>query len=235
MNNDYCLCYYAKQYAIGIAWNLLSFGCETFFSATHINKINDVEAFVNHPDFNKEEFIKKNIGKFFFDNLLDAIKISICFENYMKAKLLLNAYVIHTIKECEEFKILKKAQKDRPIRLNEVIEIETWEKIDGQEIYYLPGLTKKTIQFNTMLNRDEYQKVIGLPPNIKNIISKLNDERNTLHFLTGMSGEYGNGRLKELRQIIKFVETDLVVLQNQLVDDLKLSEDKKIKISPTYL
>jgi len=230
MNIDYCVCYYAKKNAKGTALNLLAFGYENFARATHIEKIDDLDAFVNHPDFNKEEFFIKKVQNFAFDNLLDAIKISICFENYMKAKLILNEYVIHTIKEGEEYKNLKKAQKNRPIGLIEVKGIGTWEKIEGQEIYYLPGLTEKTIQFTTMLNNDKYQKVIGLSPKIKKIVSKLNDQRNTLHFLTGMSGNYGKNRVEELRQIIEFVETDLFVLHNQIVDDLELSEDKKLKI-----
>lgn len=232
MDIDYCICYYAEQNAKGIALSLLTFGYENFAGAIHIDRIDELETFVNHPDFKKPEFFIKNVQQFAFDNLLDAIKICICFENYMKAKLILNDYVVHEIKGIPKYEPLKQIQKKRPIESNEVKEIETWKKIDGQERYYLPGLTEKTIQFNTMLNKEKYQKVIGLSPEVRKIISKINDHRNSLHFLTGEMGSYGKERVNELKQIIDFVETDLFILQNQLVDDLKLPEEKKIKKRP---
>lgn len=232
MDINYCICYYAEQNAKAIALNLLTFGYENFASAIHVDRIDELEAFVNHPDFKKPEFFIKNVQQFAFDNLLDAIKICICFENYMKAKLLLNEFVVHEIKETTEYKTLKHNQKKRPIETFEIKKIETWKKIDGEESYYLPGLTKKTIQFNIMLNKEKYQKVIGLSPEIRKIISKINDQRNSLHFLTGEMGSYGKERVNEIKQIIDFVETELFILQNQLVDDLELPEEKKIKKRP---
>ncbi len=212
--------------------NLLTFGYKNFARATHVKKITELEALVNHPDFNNHQFVIKSVQGFVFDNLLDTIKISICFENYMKAKLILNKFVIHTIAGDEKYRTLKKEQGKRPIELEEVKNIESWRQVEGQKRYCLPGLTEKTIQFNVMLNKEKYQKIIGLLPQIKEIVSKLNNQRNSLHFLIGESGDYGKGRVHELKRIIDFVETELFILQNQLIDDLNLPEERKLKKTP---
>ena len=226
---DYCICYYAEQNRKGIALNLLTFGYVNFTKAVHVEKITELENFVNNPDFRKQEYFIANVQKFAFENLLDAIKICICFENYMKAKLLLNDFVIHKIIDGPDYESLRKEQNKRPIELKEIKAIESWKKVDNQDLYYLPGLTDKTLQFNIMLNKPKYQRIIGLPVKAKDIISKLNDQRNTLHFLTGEIGTYGKERVEELKTIIEFVETELFILQNQLVDDLNLSKEKKLK------
>ncbi len=211
---------------------MLTFGYKNFARAIHVKKINELETLVNHPNFNNRQFFIENVQQFALDNLLDAIKISICFENYMKAKLILNKFVVHTIAGDEKYRTLKKEQGKRPIALKEMMDIESWRQIEGQGRYCLPGLTENTIQFNVMLNKEKYQKVIGLSPQIKGIISRLNDQRNSLHFLIGESGEYGKERVRELKRVIDFVETDLFILQNQLIDDLNLPEEKKLKKTP---
>ena len=225
----YCVCYYAEQNAKSIALNLLTFGNEIFAKTYHVNNFKLLKEINEIKQQSSYELMLSKLNPFIFENLIDSIKISICLENYMKAKLLLNGFIIHRISGDHRFKTLKQNQAKRPIELAEIKKVCRWEKYKETEDFYLDALTHQTIQFNIILNKPKYQKYIGLPSNIKDIVSKINEHRNSLHFLTGLSATYGQQRIDELSDLMDFVNMDYRILQNELVDELGESSEKKIK------
>jgi hypothetical protein len=227
--SGYCICYYAEQNAKATALNLLSLGHQYFARSVHIDRLDELESIINDPNFNEIACIKEKLKPFLFDNLLDAIKISICFENYMKAKLLLNGFVIHKLSKRPNYNQLRKQQENHPISLLEIKAIESWKKVEGQEYFYLPGLTKQTINFTTMLEKKDYWKYIAFPSDVAKIVSEINRQRNTLHFLTGERGFYGPSKIDQLKKLREFARIELKILQNQLIDDLGEDQGKKIK------
>lgn len=74
--------------------NLLSFGVTMIAHAKHISEIERLRVVVNNPELNIPFKLIPALGEFFLENLIDTIRISICFENYMKAKLLLNGFLV---------------------------------------------------------------------------------------------------------------------------------------------
>lgn len=227
--SKYCVCYYADRNAKAIALSLLTFGHEIFAKTYHIQNLTELRQIVDSiPNSTKENVIKR-LHPFIFENLIDAIKISVCFENYMKAKLMLNGFVVHRISQDEKYKSLKSEQPKRPILLDEVKNVCEWKKITNTDDYYLDALTTQTIHLNTLIAKPRYQKYIGLPSDINGIISEIVKKRNGLHFLTDESGNYGQSRIKELENLTEFMDTDFRILQNELVDALGESSDRKIK------
>lgn len=225
----YCSCYYSEESQQIFSINLLTFGYEYFMSATHIKYIDELENFIENKNFRNPDFFFKNVGKYAFDNLIDAIRLCICFENYMKAKLLLNNIVIHKVSDSLDYLSLRNEQKKRPILLSEIKSIKSWKKIEDEDVYILPGLTEQTLNFSTLM-KDNYQSIIKLPSEIKLSVLKINEKRNSLHFLTGESGTYSKERIAELKNLIQFVNFDLAMLQNEMIDAINESPIKKINV-----
>jgi hypothetical protein len=125
--------------------------------------------------------------------VLDAVRIIICFENHFKAKMLLEGYVIHEMdlnicrQDYPQFVGKKRLlQKTTPILIDEV---KRAEKQDGYSIEPLQALKKKTIGIDILLRESKYQAVYSrnqAPEDDRKLFSvlqRLNDTRNTLHFL----------------------------------------------------
>lgn len=136
-------------------------------------------------------------------------------------------FLVHEISDDPFLAQLKNAQKKSPIKVNQLTDVVNWSRENG--VKFLPGVKNKTTLFSTMLNKQEYKKIIDLRPDIYEIIKTMNDKRNELHFFSSESGSYSPKRISELDSLVDFVNTEIRILQNQIVTDLGLGDEKKLK------
>ncbi|GAK56152.1 hypothetical protein U27_03114 [Candidatus Vecturithrix granuli] len=117
--------------------------------------------------------------------VLNCANIIICFENYFKALLLLNKFIIHQVNRChptydKAFRPLSNKQNDRPL-------LQTYLESEVSQITLFPepnngiyqSLVETTIPFRT-LTKTSYQQVYGLPGELYDILSQLNQQRKSL-------------------------------------------------------
>lgn len=129
----------------------------------------------------------------YYERLTDYIKIAVAFENYNKAVLIENGYLVHRIQKGEKTKDLWKLQeKGQPIRVSDfMIKCEFVNDSRFRIKYYLEGLKKgfPTINYSQTLSA-EYQQVIKLDERLIYQLKKLNEKRNKLHFFTDFKGAF---------------------------------------------
>src|SRR5258708_34576354 len=93
---NHSVCYLNDAWKIGTVHGLLYFGYKMFAKAYRVSNFEGIKRNIQANEQNGSE-------EHFFDDifieeiLLDSIKISICFENYLKAQLLHKGFVIHQI------------------------------------------------------------------------------------------------------------------------------------------
>jgi hypothetical protein len=104
--------------------SLLTFSYSMFQSALIIRRFDEINTYYNNVNHNKTDF-PKIFPDVLVEALIDYIRISTSFENYFKAKLLLNGFIVNNIKD----KSLYKVQKDRPIRIDELISNNSIDKL----------------------------------------------------------------------------------------------------------
>lgn len=123
---------------------------------------------------------------------LDAVRIVICFENYFKAMLLLENYVIHQMDStvCSErfpqfVKGKQLLQKSTPILLQDIKQAEKHNKVWSVEP--LESLTFRTIEISTLLGKPKYRAIYSKGKESDDklfpLLKELNRTRNSLHFL----------------------------------------------------
>lgn len=128
----------------------------------------------------------------YYEKLTDYVKISIAFENYNKAILIKNGYLVHKIQKTPITKELYKLQNNgHPIKISDFKKICDFVFDRNTRKYYLDGLNKsqQTISYSETLN-DEYQKIINLEYELLYRLRELNSKRNKLHFFTDFKGAF---------------------------------------------
>ncbi len=176
------------------------------------------------PEINETIDFAKN-------NLIDNIKISICFENYFKALLLSKMNVIHEIDK-NIFPDQRKLQENRPISILEFKEF--WE-IDGSiktDIENLKlrikGFKKGTIIYSWLLNKENYINYLECPSEIVNILNKKNRDRNRLHLNNVSSDFFSMRSYRDFQSLNNFVK-DFKNTKDKLCDEINLPEEKRKK------
>ena len=202
-NKDPSIIYVDRRNSKGLALNLLIFGLGTFANALRVKEFNEYKS-LNVP---RHELDINKATPFIYENMIDIFKIITCFENYMKAKLLLNGNVVHVIKNDEKYKHLYNKQRKMPVTVREVTMIENFiirpkEKIKA----LLPGIINMTIGIGTMLNSRRYQQVIQLPETILKTIKGLNEYRNNHHFYVNEVLSMSDGIVNDLSELIEFTK-----------------------------
>lgn len=127
----------------------------------------------------------------YYEKLIDYVKISIAFENYNKAVLLENGYMIHKIKKDDKTKELFKKQKNgHPIKIEEFL-IVSKECLNNESKIILTGLTQNfdTLNYSCTLS-DSYQEIIMIEKELLYNLKEINKRRNRLHFFTDYKGAY---------------------------------------------
>ncbi|AIM60413.1 hypothetical protein IX49_07695 [Cellulophaga lytica] len=181
----------------------------------------------------KKEEVPKNQTKiegFALNGLIDSIKISICFENIAKSKLLVAGYIIHEIDKIK-FPELAKKQKKEPIKINEIKKNWSEKNNNPSAVKALYGLRLKTINYSLILKNKKYNSRLNInDANLKHLI-QLNDLRNELHFHNSLSFKLNNFsfvRYSELNDIV-------AINSNEFIKNLaKLINLKKENLTPKF-
>lgn len=175
---------------------MIVFGLEEFKGAYFIQNLDQLEALLDKKDRGEiglEEF-GQAVAPFMFNDLSDAIRICVFFENYMKAILMSERIIVHQFTS-ERLKPLGRRQNKQPIDNLYLVKC----RIEPDEV------SEQTIGMGLMLN-SKYQDVIKLPDDIRDIVREINTSRNSLHFRPNMAGEYGRSTVADLRKLNGFAD-----------------------------
>lgn len=175
---------------------MILFGLEEFKRAYIIQNLDQLEALLDMKDRGEISpgDLSQALAPFMFENLSDAFRICVFFENYMKAILMSERMIVHQFTS-ERLKPLGKRQSKRPIVNRYFVKCQ----IKPREV------SEQTIGMATMLS-SRYQEVIKLPEDILGIVREINSSRNELHFRPSIAGEYGRSTVADLRKLDGFAD-----------------------------
>ena len=232
LQKNHQIVYYAKQNAMGLSMNLFIFGYKQFATTTRLKNLDHLKKLCSGLDPHSEEGYGYITG-FAMEQLIDSIKISICFENFMKAMLLLNDFVIHKLDRAV-FPDLYKEQFIRPITLNEVRSVSDWQFVSSIDLpdpslrNQIRGLSKFTIGMKELLS-PAYLSTLNMDAEVMRICTPFFQYRNNLHYYISEGFTFTRNDYDDFIKIIEFINVDLVRLQNEIVDHLKKGEQYKLK------
>jgi len=189
-------CYINEEIKTYVVWLLLCYSSKMFWGCGMIKELDKAnslssKAFGDEPSVFPELI---DLLQSIESPLLDAVRIVICFENYFKAMLLLNNYVIHKmdlevcLNQFPQFVKGKRTllQKSTPILLEGIRRAENLEK--AWSVKPIQSLTPQTIEVSTLLVQPKYKAVYSKGKEVDNklfhLLLTLNRTRNSLHFLT---------------------------------------------------
>lgn len=225
------LVYMDRRNAMGLSMGLMTFGYRQFLTTKRFEKLSILKKLCNEfspnqrPDF-------EQLSDLAFDSLLDSIKITICFENFMKALLLSNGFVIHRLDK-NVFKDLGKEQSFKPVSVEQVRNVKDWEINNGINLpeewmrRQIKGIGKHTIGMKELLSQG-YLTPLGIDDKIMKLCNPYFQYRNNLHLYSGESISLTKTDYKDFTQIIDFINRDLVRIQNMIVDQLKKGAQYKL-------
>lgn len=150
------------------------------------------------------------------NELLDDIKLIICFENFAKAKLLKKGYVIHLIDPPKkhpqfiELEELKKRQKKEPIKQSEIMKYSSFIYCSTKRHNYLEAITTKTLKVSLCYHNPKYQSILQTPQDILDIILPKIESRNTLHYLLHEGASLSSKLITEIKTLSNFVDTEII-------------------------
>jgi len=229
--SNYHQIYYAFKNMRGRALNLFHFAFRQALSATHLKDLDELKELM----IEKGELIKimdddkvMRLRKFGFEGLNDSIRISICYEGFMKGILLANGHLVHMIDKNKD-EDLSIRQKREPIPISEFLIENKPEKNPKSGMQEYTALTKRTLSFGTLLMR-EYQDVIKIPESILVIVKKLYQKRNQQHFYDSETFTYSLNVINEFEELKKYTADILIELNNKLVKSL--NAPKHLYIDP---
>jgi hypothetical protein len=231
-------CYVTDTTNLYVAWSMLCSASKLFWGCGIIKDLDRAKSLSDQAFGDKPEALPELIE--LLQNVkspvLDAVRIVICFENYFKAKMLLEGYVIHQmdLAVCRQYfpqfvtgnsqKVV--LQKTAPILIDDVKQAE---KQEDAHIKPLRTLTKHTIGISILLGQPKYRSVYLRDQTLADqkllyLVQSLNGTRNTLHFL---NIEYiASGRvIGDFIFLRDCVTSRIDVLANKMVDDDKWKLD----------
>lgn len=224
----------------GVRMNMLRFAIKYFMSTTLIQNrglIKDFCKAIGTEEAN--EFVKiAEFSKILSDSLIDSIKLTICFENYMKSILLFEGYSIHTINQGDNLKQLKKFQKASPVKIKDIFAIRPLTAdgslySDGSLLYSSSGIGQNTIQISTLLN---YKNAVDykLDPKVLGFIEDTRDIRNTLHYLHTEGGTFTKDTYSLICKMIDAVNENIILPFNKLASIFKNGDNRYLAARITY-
>jgi hypothetical protein len=203
--------------------SLITFGFTNFFKVSRIKKFDIFSDFIKSGHYTDQIKFNKFLNEHAdipTNSLLDYILISISFENYFKAKLLQNGFLIHEIIK-EKNPELFKSQRKQPIDSKLV----HFEKKDE-----CTELKENTLNYGLLLHNKEYNKYYNLDSKTLNYLDKINIKRNSLHLYMSENFELSNAEINNLENLKKIVEMDFAVLQGFLLDKMGGVNNNKLRI-----
>lgn len=192
--------YYDTRNQKVAAINLLFNGYRLFKGATIVRNFDVYKNMPVGPDTPPDINL---IMSFFEDSIIGETRIITCFENFMKAMLLLNGIVVHKLANVS--KDLRQVQRERPVKIEEVFTPESFSQPNMAD----PGKWEtnfQTLNFSWML-KPAYQSIINLPADVLELVRSINEERNKLHFILLGEFQFGKSTIEKYGRIIEFADT----------------------------
>ncbi len=218
-------CYLEEGRRKLFACNLITFGSSIFKRAAVIRKLDLIVAMHRSGEAKNVEVVKVKLDDVLLDSLVDNIRISVCFENYFKAKLLLNDVLVHSIDHNKD-KALSKEQRARPIAVSEIISQRT-----VKEMAILNDLLKEqTINYSTILEVPEYVKLLNMPSATLEFLQQQNSHRNKLHLHIGETFLLSDNIVQQYQELVTIVDRDMALLQNSLIDLLDSGSPSRLPV-----
>lgn len=205
------------------ALNMIGFSYAYFLKTTRILEYEKLHEFYESDKLNDGKYVQDFLMSnptLMLDSLIDDIKISIAFENFMKAKLLLNGFVVHNVKKNnneEQWKL----QKKRPIEPS-VLTIS--------EDFDCPELANRTLDYGFLLGNSEYRKYYNLDEDTIKYLNEINERRNNLHLSMNITFKVSKQEFNNLTKLRSLVECDFALLANELVENLGAPNSKKLPV-----
>jgi len=184
---------------------------------TSLRFINQAYCVKDFPTYKKciENFNStslKLIEKFAEEDLIDCVKIIMCFENFLKGLLIKKGYIVHEIDLKGfngKFRQLGNINSS-PVKISDYTKIEDYVEEPESNFNVLRGLKLKTLQINAILKNPAYQRIIDLPIDVTNAVKNYNERRNILHLKLLKGTYFHSNKLKDLETIIRFVNNKLI-------------------------
>ena len=176
--------YVSEEERLQVAWELLVYA-HLLYSRVYVFK--NFEAFAKSftMDPRPDEYWE-GLNR---EKLIDEIKICTAFENYNKAILLSNGFVVHTI-DGRKNKVLAEVQRNSPVSISEFLKQNQFVRKDQFSELYLEGFQNfNTIPFSWTL-KDDYQTLIGLEARFIGFLKNLTMNRNRLHYYKNYGGAF---------------------------------------------
>ncbi|MBV7533043.1 hypothetical protein [Chitinophaga sp. sic0106] len=211
---SHMIVYYANINRLITAQNLLAHSGEIFKRAYVYKNFETYRNLTHGPQINLPI---SEIQEFAFEGVVDKVRITICFENYMKAILLINGYLVHEINPNSN-KALNKSAKESPVLATAVLLQSSFVNLTSRNLKQLE-ITYKTLQLSTLL-KPKYQAVIQLPSNILKILSALNEERNKIHFTDVTTFTHGQSVIDEFTELNQFFDKTIYPLIFKVGEDI---------------
>jgi hypothetical protein len=227
-------CYVTDTTKLYVAWSMLCSSSKLFWGCGIIQNLDQAkslsyQAYGDKPDvFSELIELLQNIES----PVLDAVRIIICFENYFKAKLLLGGYVIHQMDlyVCQQLypQFMRNTKKDLLQKTTPIFidDIKQAEKHDHWATKHLRTLTKRTIGMSMLIKQPEYREIyLRQVPDDQRLfamLQRLNETRNTLHFL---NIEYIAGEIRDFAFLRDYVSAHIDALVNEIIGQNKSELD----------
>lgn len=205
--------YYAPQNRLGTAQNLFHFAFSQFNRATCIRKLDQLEELIVENGKTTEIMDESKLNElrpFIFDGLIDSIRIIVCYENFIKALLLINGYIVNVI-DSNHSKQFHKNQKKRPLLLKDYCSQFPFKKDDKLDLDIIPGLTNRTLSFE-IITSQQYIDLLQIPKGRITTVKKLYQKRNEIHFYVEEHFQYGKAQIDDLKELK--VYTNKILEQN---------------------
>lgn len=218
--------------ALGASMNLLSFGYTQFLRISLVKEIETLKELCN--EFNPK--IPPDIEKlslFGIDQLMNSIRLTICFENLMKSLLLLNGYMIFKLSKIE-FPDLYKEQFERPITIFEILEKKNWQpnpklNLNPEQFnLQIKGILKFTIGMKELLSKN-YLNIYKIDSKVIDICKPYFKYRNNLHLYMEEELSLSEDTYENITELIDFVNNHIVRIHNEIIDKLNKGEQYYLK------
>jgi len=203
--------------------NLVKFSYASFFRAFKIKKLDLLSIFVKTGQYKESqktnEFLRVN-SEIITNSLIDYILICISFENYFKAKLLQNGFLIHEINRQRQPELNKK-QRDVPIETKLVVIPKDYKNSD---------VNLKTLNYSLLLENKEYSKYYNVDPFTIEYLKDINNMRNDLHLHMSETLKLSCAEINSLENLKKIVEVDFVILYESLSRKMGVHDSSNLRI-----
>jgi len=189
----------ANTYSLVAA--MLQFSIKIYEQSYKLKNWKEFERIANNvwANINPE---KEAMLPFMEEHLIDQIKITLAFENFIKAMLLASGNIIHVINK-DIYPDIFKRQKTEPIKIEEIRTEQNYEIKDG--MIHFKGLTTKTLSNNIIFEVPKYTEVLRMPDVLLQTIREINKERNQIHLVLKAEIQYSR-EFNRYDKLNKFVQ-----------------------------